>query len=162
MGISRFLELEIIHEACRKFEKKMLLYQTMDHLSTDKRSWNMSRIRYKDTKPELIVRKLLREMGKRYRLNVSGLPGKLDIYIPRHRTAVFIHGCFWHQHKGCKRSSIPKSNLEYWIPKLQRNIKRFKTQQRELRMHDYRAIIVWECEVKDLTGLKRRLLINLE
>ena len=85
----------------------------MDHLTRKKRSWNMSRIRSSNTKPELIVRKLLHLLGYRFRLHKKDLPGKPDIVLKKYKTVIFVHGCFWHQHKGCNRSNIPKSNKYY-------------------------------------------------
>lgn len=103
-----------------------------DHLTKEKRSWNMSRIRSKNTKPEIIVRSLLHRAGYRFRLHRKDLPGKPDIVLPKYKTVIFVHGCFWHRHKGCKRSNIPKSNKEYWIPKIQKNTKRDKIHYKSL------------------------------
>ena len=120
-----------------------------DHLSPEKRSWNMGRIRSKDTKPELMVRKMLHNFGIRYRLHVKDLPGKPDISNKSKNFVIFIHGCFWHQHKGCKRSNKPKSNQSYWIPKLERNIQRQKESINSLEEMGYKASIIWECELKN-------------
>lgn len=94
----------------------------MDHLSKEKRSWNMSRIRSTETKPEERVRKYLFSKGFRYRKNDKRLPGKPDIVLPKYRAVIFINGCFWHCHKGCSRANVPKSNLEYWKVKLENNV----------------------------------------
>ena len=124
----------------------------VDHLSPAKRSWNMSRIRSKNTKPELIVRKVLHNAGIRYRLHAKDLPGKPDLSNKRRKFAIFVNGCFWHQHKGCKRASIPKSNTEYWIPKLKKNINRLKENLEELDNMGFTTVVIWECEVnKTLT-----------
>ena len=124
----------------------------VDHLSPAKRSWNMSRIRSKNTKPELMVRKVLHNSGIRYRLHAKDLPGKPDLSNKRRKFAIFVNGCFWHQHKGCKRASIPKSNTEYWIPKLKKNINRLKENLEELDNMGFTTVVIWECEVnKTLT-----------
>ena len=123
-----------------------------DHLTPVKRSWNMSRIRSKNTKPELMVRKVLHNAGIRYRLHAKDLPGKPDLSNKRRKFAIFVNGCFWHQHKGCKRASIPKSNTEYWIPKLKKNINRLKENLEELDNMGFTTVVIWECEVnKTLT-----------
>ena len=97
-----------------------------DHLTTEKRSWNMSRIRSKHTKPELVVRSLLHRAGYRFRLHSKKFPGKPDIVLPEFKTAIFVHGCFGHRHEQCPRATIPKSNTEYWNNKFERNIQRFE------------------------------------
>ena len=121
-----------------------------DHLSPAKRSWNMSRIRSKNTKPELIVRKVLHNSGIRYRLHARNLPGKPDLSNKSKKFAIFVNGCFWHQHKGCKRASIPKSNTDYWIPKLEKNVNRLRENLETLDTMGYRTAVIWECEVNDL------------
>ena len=121
-----------------------------DHLSPSKRSWNMSRIRSKNTKPELIVRKVLHNSGIRYRLHARNLPGKPDLSNKSKKFAIFVNGCFWHQHKGCKRASIPKSNTDYWIPKLEKNVNRLRETLETLDTMGYRTAVIWECEVNDL------------
>lgn len=95
-----------------------------DTVSKKQRSLNMSLIRSKDTKPEVFVRSVLHRLGLRFRKNVKTLPGKPDILLPKYKTAIFVHGCFWHQHEGCKRSTTPKSNTDYWKPKLFGNTQR--------------------------------------
>jgi len=121
-----------------------------DHLTPIKRSWNMSRIRSKNTKPELIVRKMLHNSGIRYRLHARNLPGKPDLSNKSKNFAIFVNGCFWHQHKGCKRASIPKSNTDYWIPKLRKNVNRLRENLDRLDTMGYRTAVIWECEVNDL------------
>ena len=119
-----------------------------DIFTKKKRSEIMSRIKGKNTKPELIIRRALFREGYRYRLHRKNLPGNPDIVIPNYALVIFIHGCFWHQHEGCKRNFTPKSNKEYWIPKLQGNVGRFKKQRRELNRYGWHAYVIWECEVK--------------
>ncbi len=108
----------------------------------------MSRIRAADTKPEKIVRSILHRVGFRFGLHVKSLPGKPDIVLPKYKTVVFVHGCFWHCHKGCRRANVPKTNKKYWVPKLERNLERDKINKRALKKDGWRIITVWECEVK--------------
>ena len=111
------------------------------------RSENMSRIRSINTKPEEIVRKYLFKHGFRYRKNDRRYPGKPDIVLPKYRTVIFVNGCFWHMH-GCSRSRLPRSNLEYWIPKIERNIERDAENKQKLEVDGWNVIVVWECELK--------------
>ena len=138
----------------------------MDVFSPEKRSQVMSRIRSKDTKPEKIIRSILHKLGFRFRINRKDLPGKPDIVLPKYRTVIFVHGCFWHQHEGCKIASKPKSNSEYWKTKFTKNIERDKKNQEELKLMGYRVIIIWECEAKVIQKspekLKSMLLIKPE
>ena len=120
----------------------------IDHLNPSKRSWNMSRIRSKNTNPEKVVRALLHSQGYRFRLHRKDLPGKPDIVLKKYNTVILVNGCFWHQHKSCKRANIPKSNKEYWIPKIERNKKRDKRNIKEIKNLGWRVMVVWECEVK--------------
>lgn len=120
----------------------------MDVFSPEKRSQVMSRIRGKDTKPEKIIRSILHKLGFRFRINRKDLPGTPDIVLPKHKTVIFVHGCFWHQHEGCKIASKPKSNAEYWKAKFTKNVERDKKNQEDIRIMGYRVIVIWECEVK--------------
>ena len=122
-----------------------------DNHSPEIRSFNMSRIRSKNTKPEEKVRKYLFSLGFRYRKNVSTLPGRPDIVLPKFRTVIFVNGCFWHMHS-CGRFKTPGSNQEYWIPKLERNVVRDKENHKKLSEMNWNVITVWECE---LTPKKR-------
>lgn len=119
-----------------------------DHLSKKERSCNMTKIKSKDTVPEQIVRKFLFSNGCRYRVNVSSLPGCPDIVLPKYNTIIFVHGCFWHLHGVCSRSSIPQSNQEYWIPKLTGNKKRDERNISALKDLGWHVIVIWECELK--------------
>ena len=119
-----------------------------DTISQDKRSWNMSRIRGKDTKIEVKVRKYLFAQGFRYRKNVTDLPGKPDIILPKYKTCIFINGCFWHKHEGCKYFVWPKNNAEFWEKKINGNVERDLRQQQELQALGWKVIVVWECELK--------------
>jgi DNA mismatch endonuclease (patch repair protein) len=128
-----------------------------DHLTKKERSWNMSLIRSRDTSPEKIVRKVLTNLGVRYRLHSKQLPGKPDIVIKRDKLAIFINGCFWHQHKGCKRKTMPKGNRNYWKKKLERNVAKQKADIKALRKDGWKVGIVWECETRDEDKLKKKL-----
>lgn len=120
----------------------------MDNKSAEQRRENMSHIRSTNTKPEEIVRKYLFSKGFRYRKNDKRYPGKPDIVLPKYRTLVFVNGCFWHQHAGCKYAAIPKSNQEYWLPKLARNTERDEIVHQEAVAAGWSVIIVWECSIK--------------
>ena len=120
----------------------------MDRLSPQQRHDCMASVRSKDTKPELIVRKALWNKGFRYRLNDKRLPGHPDLVLRKYRTCIFINGCFWHGHDGCKYYTIPKSNTEFWVTKVTRNRERDKEEQRKLAEMGWHCITVWECELK--------------
>ena len=120
----------------------------MDVHNKKTRSYNMSRIKGKNTKPEEIVRKYLFSQGFRYRKNDKRLPGKPDIVLPKYKTVVFVNGCFWHKHEGCKYFVWPKTNVEFWKQKIDSNIVRDKKQYEELQNDGWYIIIVWECELK--------------
>ena len=134
----------------------------MDKLTPERRSANMSRIRSRDTSPEMIVRRLVHGMGYRYRLHVASLPGKPDIVLPRLKRIIEVQGCFWHQHPGCIDSHVPKSRFQYWGPKLDRNQCRDRENRRILGRLGWRVCVVWECETKFTGKLARRLAHFLE
>lgn len=118
----------------------------------------MARIRSKNTKPEHIVRSLLHRMGYRFRLHRNDLPGCPDIVMPKYKTVVFVHGCFWHQHKGCRDGVVPKTKRRYWGPKLRRNVLRDKEHARVLRQLGWRVVVIWECEAeKKLNTVNNKL-----
>lgn len=117
----------------------------------------MSRIRSADTSPEMAVRKLVHHLGFRYRLHVAALPGKPDLVLPRLNRIIEVRGCFWHRHRGCIDSHIPKSHRAYWKPKLMGNVRRDKKNERALRKLGWRVLVVWECQVRNAPGLSRRL-----
>lgn len=125
----------------------------MDNLSKDKRSWNMSRIKSKDTKPELRVRSLLHRQGFRFRLHRKDLPGKPDIVLPKYKTVIFVHGCFWHRHEGCSLAYSPKSREEFWKNKFQKNIFNDQGNIRLLRESGWQVNVIWECETRDINKL---------
>ena len=121
-----------------------------DIKSPEERSRNMSKIRSKDTKPEVWLRKMLFARGYRYRKNVNNVPGHPDVWLAKYNTAIFVHGCFWHRHKGCKYAYMPKSRTEFWSEKFQKNIKRDQTVCDELASIGVKMLIVWECTVKSM------------
>lgn len=114
----------------------------------------MSGIRGRDTKPEIAVRKALHAAGFRYRLHSKNLPGRPDIALPKHRCAVFVHGCFWHRHRGCKFAYTPKSNVEFWSKKFDANTIRDKKVRSELRKAGWQVLVVWECKIKKFAPRK--------
>ncbi|BDQ38034.1 very short patch repair endonuclease [Pseudodesulfovibrio nedwellii] len=135
-----------------------------DIFTPEKRSEVMSKIRGKNTRPELFVRSLLHRIGYRFRLHRKDLPGKPDLVLSKYRTVVFVHGCFWHQHDGCKSSGFPKSNQPFWKEKLLRNKARDKRNIAALESLGWNVIVVWECEtkVKNKEKLVERLIEEIE
>lgn len=129
----------------------------MDRLSKQQRSWNMSRIKGQNTLPELLVRSLLHRAGLRFRLHRHDLPGKPDIVMPRHRIVVFVHGCFWHRHPGCRLATTPKSRPEFWQLKFRENVRRDRRAIAKLSTLGWRVIIIWECETRDPRTLAKRI-----
>ena len=123
----------------------------MDTLTKEKRSWNMSRIRSKDTAPEMRVRSALHRAGYRFRLHVKDLPGTPDIILPKYKTIIEVRGCYWHRHKGCKYAYMPKTKIEFWKKKFAENITRDQRTDKELKALGWRVIIVWECETRTQT-----------
>jgi len=124
---------------------------------TEQRSKNMAAIKSRDTKPEILTRRLLHALGYRFRLHLKDLPGCPDVVLPKYKTVIFINGCFWHQHNGCKFSSMPKSNQDYWQKKLNNNTIRDEINIAKLITLGWNVIVVWECETKDITSLRSRL-----
>lgn len=121
------------------------------------RSEIMRSVRRKDTTPELAVRKALHAIGVGFRLSNEDLPGRPDIVLSKYRTVIFVHGCFWHRHPGCKKTTTPKTRQAYWIPKFEANVKRDSRQINELAELGWRSVVIWECETLDLVELKARL-----
>ena len=130
-----------------------------DTVASQRRSEIMSHIRAKGMKPEMRVRRLAHSMGYRYRLHRKDLPGKPDLVFPGRRKAIFVHGCFWHQHAdpACKITRIPKSNRDYWLPKLERNAARDVEHVAKLNKLGWEVLILWECEVEEYIGLRERI-----
>ena len=127
------------------------------HNVTEQRSRNMSAIKSKNTKPEIAVRKLLHSMGYRFRLHRKDLPGSPDIVLPKYKTVIFVHGCFWHRHENCKYASTPKTRREFWENKFKSNVKRDKEIQEKIKNLDWRSVVIWECEIKNKISLERKL-----
>ena len=119
------------------------------HKVSEQRSRNMSAIKSKNTKPEIKVRKVLHSMGYRFRLYRKDLPGSPDIVLPKYKTVIFVHGCFWHRHENCKYASTPKTRQEFWEAKFRENINRDKLKQENLSSKGWKIIVVWECEIND-------------
>lgn len=125
-----------------------------DRLTKEQRSRNMSLIRGKDTQPERRVRSLLHRMGYRFRLHRKNLPGNPDIVFVSRRIALFVHGCFWHRHRGCKNCTTPTNNQKFWLAKLEGNATRDKKNQRALRKVGWKSFVIWECQTEDVQGLE--------
>jgi len=128
-----------------------------DKLTAEARSALMSRVRNKNTKPELVVRSILHRMGFRFRIHQRTLPGTPDIVLARHRTAIFVHGCFWHSHANCRRGRLPTSRSDFWEAKIRRNIERDSVAEAALDSLGYRVLVLWECEVKDEESVRGKL-----
>ncbi len=135
----------------------------MDIWSKQKRSEVMSRIRGKNTKPEMILRSELFKQGLRFRVHLKDLPGKPDIVLPKYKTAIFVHGCFWHYHKDCKEGRIPSTNTKFWKEKFQQNISKDETNIKALRKDKWKVHVVWECEIeKHLERTMKKLLNKIK
>jgi DNA mismatch endonuclease (patch repair protein) len=130
---------------------------TTDRLSASERSAQMRTIRKVNTRPELIVRKVAHSLGLRFRLHRRDLPGTPDLVLPKRKTVVMVHGCFWHQHAGCRLARRPKSRLDYWLPKLERNQERDRATRKRLVELGWNVVIIWECETKQRDTLRSRL-----
>jgi len=129
----------------------------VDHLTPEKRSWNMSRIKSGNTKPEMIVRSVLHRMGYRFILHRKDLPGKPDIVLPKYKTVIFVHGCYWHRHEGCKYAYNPKSRIDFWQKKFKSNVERDKKNRMELEKLGWNVKVIWECETKEIEVLQRTI-----
>lgn len=120
----------------------------MDIVTKEKRSRNMAAIKSKDTKPEVYIRKKLFSLGYRYRKNTSAIIGHPDLWLKKYRTAIFINGCFWHRHSGCKYAYTPKSRVAFWESKFERNVKRDQIVHQELKQKNIKCLVIWECTIK--------------
>ena len=128
------------------------------HKVSEQRSRNMSAIKSKNTKPEIAVRKLLHSMGYRFRLHRKDLPGSPDIVLPKYKTVIFVHGCFWHRHENCKYASTPKTRKEFWENKFKANLKRDAEVQEKIKNIGWQSVVIWECELKDMKNLKLKII----
>jgi len=130
----------------------------VDSISSEHRSWNMSRIKNKDTKIEVMVRQYLFHHGFRFRKNDKRYPGKPDVVLPKYKTVIFVHGCFWHRHEGCKLATTPKTRTEFWLEKFEKNVANDKKHYEELQKMGWKVIIVWECELeKDFESTMKQI-----
>ena len=128
------------------------------HKVSEQRSRNMSAIKSKNTKPEIKVRKVLHSMGYRFRLHSKDLPGSPDIVLPKYKTVIFVHGCFWHRHQNCKYASTPKTRKEFWNKKFEENIQRDLEIQDKIKNLDWRSVVIWECETKNIENLRGKII----
>ena len=133
----------------------------MDIFTKEKRSWVMSRVKSRDTKPELLVRKAIRKMGIHFQTCSDHLPGKPDIVLGQRKKLIFIHGCFWHHHKGCSKSTFPQTNSQWWKLKILKNVKRDRQAIRDLSKQAWQTLVLWECCLKDREKLNQSLRIFL-
>ena len=134
----------------------------MDRISKARRSWNMSRIRDKNTQPERKVRSLLHKLGYRFRLHRKDLPGRPDIVLPKYRAVIFVKGCFWHRHKNCEYAYTPKSREQFWQTKFENNVKRDHLVHRQLRKLGWLVIVIWECELNNTKQLTTKITQQLQ
>lgn len=128
-----------------------------DKLDPARRSANMAKVKGKDTGPELKVRRIAHRMGLRFRLHRENLPGKPDLVFPKHRLAVFVHGCFWHRHEGCKRASTPATRVDFWSAKFSATVERDARQIAELHSQGWRTLVIWECDLSEESKVEARL-----
>lgn len=133
-----------------------------DIVDSERRSAMMARIRGRDTAPELAVRRIAHRMGLRFRLHHKNLPGRPDLVFPKHRLAVFVHGCFWHRHKGCRFASNPKSRITFWNEKFAANVARDARQEAALKELGWSVLVIWECETRNETAVERRLAASVK
>lgn len=129
----------------------------VDRLPPTRRSWLMSRVGAKDTKPELAVRSIAHSLGYRFRLHRSDLPGKPDLVFPKKSIVIFVHGCFWHRHTNCSKASTPKTRVRFWNEKFRRNVERDALAISALRKLGWKTVIIWECQTRDKNALAARL-----
>lgn len=132
-----------------------------DILTPEERSLMMGKIKGRNTKPEMIVRSLCHSMGLRFRLHRKDLPGSPDLVFPKYRLCIFVHGCFWHRHPGCKYAYIPKSRPEFWLPKLARNVERDREKEETLRALGWRVGVIWECETRNVDNLRMKIIATI-
>ena len=133
------------------------MFREVSHKVSEQRSRNMSAIKSKNTKPEIKVRKILHSMGYRFRLHSKDLPGSPDIVLPKYKTVIFVHGCFWHRHENCKYASTPKTRQEFWNKKFKVNLERDLEIQERIKDINWRSVVIWECETKNIDNLKERI-----
>jgi DNA mismatch endonuclease (patch repair protein) len=152
--------IEVVDQGCRGITSAGP--RTMDTLTRAERSKRMALIRSKGTKPELLVRRIARACGWRFRLHVPNLPGKPDLVFPELRKVIFVHGCYWHRHPGCSLARLPKSKRRFWVPKLTENRLRDLRNVSHLRRDHWGVSVVWECQLKNPISLAKRIKHFLE
>ena len=135
----------------------MVGFVEMDTLTRSERSERMGRILSKDTAPEMVVRRVVFSLGYRYRLHVTRLPGRPDLVFSSRQRVIFVNGCFWHRHKGCRLARLPKSHLEFWLPKLEANRLRDRRNLAALRARGWRVLVLWECQLSNVARLSQRM-----
>ena len=128
------------------------------HKVSEQRSRNMSAIKSKNTKPEIAVRKVLHSMGYRFRLHGKDLPGSPDIVLPKYKTVIFVHGCFWHRHENCKYATTPKTREEFWNNKFRSNIERDLEIHEKIKNLNWRSVVIWECETKNMKNIREKII----
>jgi DNA mismatch endonuclease, patch repair protein len=119
----------------------------VDSLSSERRSWNMSRVKNRNTKPEILVRSLLHRKGYRFRIHSKKLPGKPDIVLPKYKSVIFVNGCFWHRHENCSDATVPKTRTEFWLNKFEQTVNRDKKNREQLAALGWNVFTIWECEM---------------
>ncbi|MGO9404235.1 MAG: very short patch repair endonuclease [Terriglobales bacterium] len=147
----------ILSSSAKNRSQVMIPLSQMDTLTRQERSLRMSLVRGTDTKPEMAVRSTVHGLGYRYRLHVSKLPGKPDLVFPKLQKVLFVHGCFWHRHLGCSLARLPKSRLDFWVPKLTANRRRDRRNAAQLRKAGWKVCVVWECELSDTDRLEKKI-----
>ena len=135
----------------------MVGFVEMDTLTRPERSERMGRILSKDTAPEMAVRRVVSSLGYRYRLHVTSLPGRPDLVFSSRQRVIFVNGCFWHRHRGCRLARLPKSRLEFWLPKLEANRLRDRRNLAALRARSWRVLVLWECQLSNVARLSQRM-----
>ena len=150
--------------ACKNLPQGLLFAPSnmTDHVSTEKRSDMMRKVRRTGSSAESTVRHIVWALGYRYRLNVRSLPGSPDLAFIGRKKAIFVHGCFWHGHERCAKARLPKTNYEYWLRKVQGNIARDNRVQSQLIDFGWKALVIWQCEIKDTSALQAKLKIFLD
>lgn len=133
------------------------MVDVVDTVTKERRSEIMGRVRAKDTRPEMTVRRMVHAMGYRYRLHREDLPGKPDLVLPRLHAVILVHGCFWHRHQGCDRTRTPKSRVDFWTRKFEDNVRRDQTVRRKLRRAGWSVLVIWECEAEQEEKLRRKI-----
>ena len=133
----------------------------MDTLTREKRSWNMARIKGKNTKPEIMIRSMLHRQGYRFRIHVKKLPGCPDIVMAKYKTVIFVHGCFWHRHPGCKYAYTPKTRQTFWNDKFRKTVENDKKVIEKLKKSGWQILIIWECELSDMASIESKIADSL-